>query len=142
VSLLNAAALATALSVGLTMLAALTILPVLLSRFGERIGSHKRSRRAAGAQAPDNAGFWPRWARLVTRHPWPALIAGLSIMLLLAAQRSRCVWVRVTLATTPPASRVAGPMTWSLGGLARDPSVRFKSSHNCGSLAIELRCHT
>src|SRR6185437_1384824 len=85
VSLLNAAALATALSVGLTMLAALTILPVLLSRFGERIGSHKRSRRAAGAQAPDNAGFWPRWARLVTRHPWPALIAGLSIMLLLAA---------------------------------------------------------
>ena len=77
VSLLNAAALATALSVGLTMLAALTILPVLLSRFGERIGSHKRSRLAASAQAPANAGFWPRWASLVTRHPWPALIAGL-----------------------------------------------------------------
>ena len=66
------------------MLAALTILPVLLSRFGERIGSHKRSRRAAGAQAPASAGFWPRWATLVARHPWPALVAGLSIMLLLA----------------------------------------------------------
>jgi RND superfamily putative drug exporter len=84
VSLLNAAALATALSVGLTMLAALTVLPVLLSRFGERIGSHKRSRHAAGAQAPTSSGFWPRWATLVTRHPWRALIAGLSIMLLLA----------------------------------------------------------
>jgi putative drug exporter of the RND superfamily len=83
VSLLNAAALATALSVGLTMLAALTILPVLISRFGERIGSHKRSRRATGAQAPTKAGFWPRWAGLVTHHPWPALIAGLSIMLVL-----------------------------------------------------------
>jgi RND superfamily putative drug exporter len=84
VSLLDAAALATAVSVGLTMLAALTILPVLLSRFGERIGSPGRSRRAAGAQAPAAPGFWPRWARLVARHPWPALIAGLSIMLVLA----------------------------------------------------------
>jgi putative drug exporter of the RND superfamily len=85
VSLLDAAALATALSVGLTMLAALTMLPVLLARFGERIGGH--ARRGAGgtasASAPKRA-FWPRWAALVSRNPWPALLAGLAILLVLA----------------------------------------------------------
>jgi putative drug exporter of the RND superfamily len=79
ITLLDAAALASALSVALTMVAALTMLPVLLARFGERIGAHARG-RASG----DGRGFWPRWAGLVTRHPWPALVAGLSIMLLLA----------------------------------------------------------
>ena len=80
ITLLDAAALASALSVALTMVAALTMLPVLLARFGERIGAHAR-RKASG----DARAFWPRWAALVTRHPWPALVAGLSIMLLLAA---------------------------------------------------------
>jgi putative drug exporter of the RND superfamily len=79
VTLLDAAALASALSVALTMFAALTMLPALLARFGERIGAHAR-RKASG----DARAFWPRWAALVTRHPWRALAAGLSIMLLLA----------------------------------------------------------
>jgi RND superfamily putative drug exporter len=79
VTLLEAAALASALSVALTMIAALTMLPVLLARFGERIGAHARRQPSAAARA-----FWPRWAALVARHPWPALVAGLSIMLLLA----------------------------------------------------------
>ena len=78
IMLLNAAALAAAVSVALTMLAALTLLPVLLSRFGDRIG---RGGRRTGASTP---GFWPRWAALVTRRPWTALVAGLSIMLVLA----------------------------------------------------------
>jgi RND superfamily putative drug exporter len=85
VSLLDAAALATALSVGLTMLAALTMLPVLLARFGERIGG--RASGGAGATASASApkqAFWPRWAALVSRNPWPALLAGLAILLVLA----------------------------------------------------------
>ncbi len=81
ISLLNAAALATALAVGLTMLAALTLLPVLLSRFGERIGAHARTNQA---KPPGRETFWPRWAALVSRHPWTALLAGLSIMIVLA----------------------------------------------------------
>jgi putative drug exporter of the RND superfamily len=79
ITLLDAAALASALSVALTMLAALTMLPALLSRFGERIGGHL-PRGPFGAQR----AFWPRWAALVTRYPWQALLAGLSIMLVLA----------------------------------------------------------
>jgi RND superfamily putative drug exporter len=80
IGLLNAAALATALSVALTMLAALTLLPVLLSRFGERIGGRRERVRSRAPRQP----FWPRWAALVSRHPWRALLAGLSIMLVLA----------------------------------------------------------
>ncbi|HKN93915.1 MAG TPA: MMPL family transporter [Thermoleophilaceae bacterium] len=79
ISLLDAAALASALSVALTMLAALTVMPVLLSRFGERIGRRARAPKRGYRQAG-----WPRWAALVSRHPWVSLVAGLAIMLVLA----------------------------------------------------------
>jgi RND superfamily putative drug exporter len=38
---------------------------------------------AATSGAP--AGFWARWSGLIERHPWPGAIAGLAIMLTLAA---------------------------------------------------------
>src|SRR4051794_32251534 len=79
VTLLDAAALASALAVALTMSAALTVLPALLARFGARIGGPSLARRPRPQR-----GFWPRWAELVTRRPWPALVGGLSIMLVLA----------------------------------------------------------
>ncbi len=80
VGLLNAAAVAAALAVALTMTAALTVLPVLLSRFGERIGRNAPRRGGGRSREP----FWPRWARAVSDHPWPALIAGLAVMGVLA----------------------------------------------------------
>jgi RND superfamily putative drug exporter len=61
----------------LTMLAALTLLPALLSRVGARVGRT----RAASAQT----GIWGRWARGVQRHPWPAAVVGTVIMLAIAA---------------------------------------------------------
>ena len=76
VTLLDAAALASALAVALTMSAALTVLPVLLGRFGDRIGG-RTAQRTGGDR-------WPRWAAAVSRHPWTALVAGLSIMVVLA----------------------------------------------------------
>ncbi|HEX4484319.1 MAG TPA: MMPL family transporter [Solirubrobacteraceae bacterium] len=89
VEFLYGLAVASSLAVLMTMLAALTVLPALLSRFGERIGRKRTSRRfgrkarPAGAEAP--AGFWLRWSSLIERHPWPGAIAGLAIMLTLAA---------------------------------------------------------
>jgi RND superfamily putative drug exporter len=86
VSFLYGLAVAASLGVLLTMLAALTILPVLLSRFGERIGRLRRARATATAEPADaRTGFWPRWAALIQRHPWGAGIAGLGIMLVLSA---------------------------------------------------------
>ncbi len=95
VSFLYGVAIAASLAVLLTLLAALTVLPALLSRFGERIAGPGRRRRREAAQLPPPAsapaaggeaapaGFWPRWALFIQRHPWPAAITGAAIMLVL-----------------------------------------------------------
>jgi putative drug exporter of the RND superfamily len=72
--LLDGLAVSCTLAVAMTMLAALTVLPAALARFGSRIA----------AQSPRRAGLWPRWTAFVQRHPWPALAAGLAVMLTLA----------------------------------------------------------
>ena len=77
---LEAAALAAVVTVALVLAAALTVLPVLLGRFGPRIAMRGR----AGRRAPAREPLWPRWARAVARHPWRALAAGLTIMVLLS----------------------------------------------------------
>ncbi|HEY4426902.1 MAG TPA: MMPL family transporter [Solirubrobacteraceae bacterium] len=88
VSFLYGLAVSSALAVLLTMLAALTVLPAVLSKFGERIGRPgRRARRAAAGSPPaaDARGMWSRWASIIQRHPWPGAVAGLAIMLTLAA---------------------------------------------------------
>src|ERR1700727_1696907 len=87
VEFLYGLAVASSLAVLMTMLAALTVLPALLSRFGERIGRRRTPAPQAQAQTDAHApaGFWLRWSRLIERHPWPGAIAGLAIMLTLAA---------------------------------------------------------
>jgi putative drug exporter of the RND superfamily len=87
VSFLYGLAVASALAVLMTMLAALTILPAVLSRFGERIARPGRRARNSGesSAAREARGAWARWASLIQRHPWPGAVAGLAIMLTLAA---------------------------------------------------------
>jgi len=82
VSFLDGLAVSSAIAVLLTMLAALTVLPALLSRVGERVSRPRRRRAAAGPV--EREGFWARWAQFIRRHPWPATIAGLAIMLAIA----------------------------------------------------------
>jgi RND superfamily putative drug exporter len=83
VSFLSGLAISSAIAVLLTLIAALTALPALLSRLGARVG--KRRVTSAGETAgAARAGFWARWARLIHGHPWPAAIAGLAIMLVIA----------------------------------------------------------
>ena len=83
VSFLNGLAVSSAIAVLFTMLAALTVLPALLAQVGRRIG--RRGRRRPTTAAATRPGPWARWARLVVRHPWPAAITGLAIMLIVAA---------------------------------------------------------
>jgi RND superfamily putative drug exporter len=86
VSFLYGLAIASSLAVLMTMLAALTVLPALLSRWGTRIARPRRSRR--GAQPDATAaphGAWLRWSQFIQRHPWQGTIAGLAVMLTLAA---------------------------------------------------------
>jgi putative drug exporter of the RND superfamily len=78
VGFLYGLALGSVIAVLLTMLTSLTVLPALMSRFGDRLGRRRRPASSSG-------GFWRRWAGLIERRPWPAAIAGVAIMLALAA---------------------------------------------------------
>jgi putative drug exporter of the RND superfamily len=82
VGFLYGLALGSALAVLMTMLASLTVLPALLSRFGERIGRPRRRAKAGAAGGPT---FWRRWAGVIERRPWQGAIAGVAILLVLAA---------------------------------------------------------
>jgi putative drug exporter of the RND superfamily len=90
-SFMQGAAIAAALAVLLTMLAALTLLPALLSRAGSWIDrlrlplpGGKRRSAAAAARAPGESPVWVRWSEFVQRRPWPALLVALAILLGLA----------------------------------------------------------
>jgi putative drug exporter of the RND superfamily len=78
VGFLYGLALGSVIAVLLTMLTSLTVLPALMSRFGDRLGRRRRASSGGG-------GFWRRWAAMIERRPWPAAIAGVAIMLALAA---------------------------------------------------------
>ncbi len=83
VGFLNGMAVAASVGVLATMVAALTLLPALLGWQGHRVG---RPRRRERRQRPDGrGGFWPRWAEIVQRRPWPAAIAGVAILAVLIA---------------------------------------------------------
>ena len=80
---LQGVALGVALTVAMTMLASLTLLPALLGVFGRRIERSVR-RRAERARHADGER-WRRWAALVQRRPWPALVVAVAALLALSA---------------------------------------------------------
>ena len=85
VSFLNGLAVASALTVVFTVLAAVTLLPALLGVFGMRVLSRRQRRRlASGAPAPGAAGMWARWASTVERRPAILAVAAAAVMLVLA----------------------------------------------------------
>jgi putative drug exporter of the RND superfamily len=72
-----------ALGVLMTMLAAVTLLPAVLGFVGnniDRLGLPHKKR----AEGEVRASFWHRWSRFLQRRPWPAALAGLVILLVLA----------------------------------------------------------
>jgi RND superfamily putative drug exporter len=62
--------------------AALTLLPALLGMVGTKINSLRVWRRGTGI---GESRMWHRWAMLVMRRPWVALVLSLGVILLLAA---------------------------------------------------------
>ena len=74
--------IASVVTVLLTLLASLTLLPALLSRFGERLtrpGRGARKRIAAGQ--PSRESLWRQWSLRVQARPWPLAVAALVVML-------------------------------------------------------------
>jgi putative drug exporter of the RND superfamily len=91
-------AIAAVIAVLLTLVAALTLLPAMLSRFGHRlvhrprIGPRRFGRRRAVATASNGAmagnltpprSEWRRWSEVVQRRPWPLAIVSLAVMVAL-----------------------------------------------------------
>ncbi len=85
VSFLRGPAIGSSLTVLLTMVAALTLLPAVLSKLGrgiDRWDLFGQRRRSAGRRG---AGFWERWAAMIQRRPLIAALASLLILLVLAS---------------------------------------------------------
>ncbi len=82
VTFLYGLSIASVLAVLLVLCASLTVLPAMLSRFGERVTRPSRSerRREAKGQAPRESR-WGRWSRTVQKHPWPLAAGALAVML-------------------------------------------------------------
>ncbi|WP_026405575.1 MMPL family transporter [Actinomadura rifamycini] len=74
---------ATGLVVAATVASALTLLPAVLGLAGHRV--LRRRDRASGAAPAADSPRIRRWALHVGRRPWPWLLAGLVLMLTLAA---------------------------------------------------------
>jgi RND superfamily putative drug exporter len=68
--------------VAVSMLASITLLPAVLGFVGHSID--KLSIPTFGKPKPKEAGMWYRWSRFLQRRPWPAMLAGLIILLALA----------------------------------------------------------
>jgi putative drug exporter of the RND superfamily len=97
---LNGLAVACALTVVATVLAALTMLPALLGLFGRRV-LRRRQRRPLGAASqatsgpglaaprPARPGAWARWADTVQRRPAVLAAVAVAVMLVLAVPLTR-----------------------------------------------------
>ena len=74
--------LAAAGTVVVAVLVAVTLLPALLGFAGRRVLSLRERRPGAPAEGREGFGF--RWARLVTHHRVPAILAGVAVLVALA----------------------------------------------------------
>jgi putative drug exporter of the RND superfamily len=66
-----------------SVLASITLLPVLLFKLGHRIDSLRVIPKRIVSADPGEAGFWHRWAEIVLRRPFVVAAAGLAIVVLL-----------------------------------------------------------
>jgi putative drug exporter of the RND superfamily len=84
VSFLHGPALAASLAVLLTMSAALTLLPAMLSKVGARIDRLRLPGTNRDRGAGEESRNWTRWSRAIQRHPWLAAIASAGLLIVLA----------------------------------------------------------
>jgi putative drug exporter of the RND superfamily len=84
---LDGLAVAAAITVACTVLAAVTLLPALFGVLGLRVLS-RRQRRKLRADGPDHAesrgGMWARWARTVPRLPAVLAAAAVAVMVVVS----------------------------------------------------------
>jgi RND superfamily putative drug exporter len=83
ISFLYGPAIAAALSVLATMVAALTLMPALLSKIGGRVKPAGKG-SGGGDLADRETGFAARWSRFVADRPLPVAVLALAVLIALA----------------------------------------------------------
>jgi putative drug exporter of the RND superfamily len=83
ISFLYGVAVAAALSVLFTMIAALTLLPALLTWVGHRVNKWKIPGLAGGQNSIREDTKWYAWSRWIQKRPWVAAIVSGGILILL-----------------------------------------------------------
>jgi putative drug exporter of the RND superfamily len=83
ITFLYGVAIAAALSVLFTMIAALTLLPAMLAGVGHRVNKWKIPGLSGGQNTVREDTKWFAWSRLIQRHPWPAALLSGAFLLLL-----------------------------------------------------------
>jgi putative drug exporter of the RND superfamily len=83
ITFLYGVAVAAALSVLLTMVGALTLLPALLAWVGHRVNKWKIPGLSGGQNTMREDTKWYAWSRWIQRRPWTAAIVSGAILLLL-----------------------------------------------------------
>jgi RND superfamily putative drug exporter len=94
VSFLYGLSIASILAVLMTMIASLTVLPAMLSRFGHRVvrqpGQRGLFRRRGtpttadvAVETAESRSRWREWSRTVQRRPWPLALLSLGLMIAL-----------------------------------------------------------
>jgi len=83
ITFLYGVAVAAGLSVLLTMIGALTLLPALLAWVGHRVNKWKIPGLAGGRNTTREDTKWYAWSRWIQRRPWTAAIVSGAILLLL-----------------------------------------------------------
>ncbi|MFG1669735.1 MMPL family transporter [Streptomyces sp. Y7] len=83
---LDGVVVATSLTVVLSVLAAITLLPALLGLLGMRVLSRRQRRRlaAAGPEPAEASGLAARWSSYVQRRPLPVAVMAVVVMAVLA----------------------------------------------------------
>ena len=82
VDFVNGMAVGTSVTVGIIMLASITLLPAILGFAGRTID--RFSIRRTTTPKPREQSMWFKWSRVVQRRPWPAFFGGLLILVVLA----------------------------------------------------------
>jgi putative drug exporter of the RND superfamily len=86
VGIINGMAIGAAVTVVLTVLAAVTLLPALLGMIGPRVLSRAERREAAAPRTPSSGrpGLWARWAEQVQARPKVLGVVALAVLAALA----------------------------------------------------------
>ncbi|MET7736733.1 MMPL family transporter [Streptomyces sp. NPDC005402] len=87
VGIINGMAIGAAITVTLTVLAAITLLPALLGMIGPRVLGRKQRREMSGWTRPRSSsrtGLWGRWAERVQARPKTLALVALAVLAALA----------------------------------------------------------